>query len=91
MASRIMHLAIGKLLEENIDLKDVDRFRIGQILPDAIEYNANVPLPTNFKHERINQICPFDLDSFLTEMQGDFSDHSCDEPKLLLRVMLIAT
>lgn len=178
MASRIMHLAIGKLLEEQIDLKDVERFRIGQILPDAIEHNTNVPYnshfrrsfnnntkcgmdfnayyleyekeiledslylgyyfhliedvifrqfiyyhlgtiskrgtpellnvlyndyhilneyliqkhhllplksPTNFENERINQICPFDLDSFLTEMQGDFSDHFSEEPKLFTK------
>lgn len=34
MASRIMHLAIGKQLEKYIEIKDIERFRLGQILPE---------------------------------------------------------
>lgn len=175
MASRIMHLAIGKQLEKHIEIKDIERFRLGQILPDAIISNRGVPFnshfrksvcnnnkmimdfavyyreyereihedslylgyyfhliedvlfrnfmyyelelisrrgtpqliselyqdyhllnnyiinkyhispiqhPTNnFKEELINRICPFDLESFLTEMQFDFLDHIKEKPK----------
>lgn len=43
MASRIMHLAITKQLEEIIEIKDSMRFRIGQIIPDAVTSNQEVP------------------------------------------------
>lgn len=36
MASRIIHLAICKQLEDVIEVKDVNRLRIGHVLPDAI-------------------------------------------------------
>lgn len=36
MASRLLHLAIGKQLENRINRKDMNRFMIGQVLPDAI-------------------------------------------------------
>lgn len=175
MASRIMHLAISKQLEKYIEVKDIDRFRIGQILPDAVISNQEVPFnshyrksvcnnskmimdfssyfrdyereihedslylgyyfhliedvifrnfmyynlklisrrgtpqligelyqdyhilnyyliqkylitpikhPTkNFKEEYINQICPFDLESFLANMQSDFIEHIIEKPK----------
>ena len=48
MASRIMHLAIGKQLEKHIEIKDIERFRLGQILPDAIISNRGVPFNMPF-------------------------------------------
>ena len=40
MASRIMHLAVAKKLLEGYHVKDVNRFRVGVILPDV--YNSPV-------------------------------------------------
>jgi protein-tyrosine phosphatase len=36
MASRIIHLAICKQLEKVLEVKDVNRLRVGHVLPDAI-------------------------------------------------------
>lgn len=36
MASRLMHLAVSQRLEKVLHIKDVNDFRVGQILPDAV-------------------------------------------------------
>lgn len=36
MASRMIHLAINKQMEEVLEVRDSNRFRVGHVLPDAI-------------------------------------------------------
>lgn len=40
MASRIMHLAIAEQITKEIRINDINRFRIGCVLPDACESSA---------------------------------------------------
>ena len=54
MASRIMHLAICKQLEKYIEVKDIDRFRLGQILPDAVISNQEVPFNSHYRKSVCN-------------------------------------
>ena len=34
MASRVMHLAIAKEIMKQVQINDIDRFRLGVVLPD---------------------------------------------------------
>ena len=45
MASRVMHLAIAAEIAKQIPIKDINRFRLGVILPDA--YNRNIKTANN--------------------------------------------
>lgn len=45
MASRVMHLAIAAEIMKHVPIKDINRFRLGVILPDA--YNRNVQTANN--------------------------------------------
>ena len=45
MASRVMHLAIAAEIAKQIHIKDINRFRLGVILPDA--YNRDVQTANN--------------------------------------------
>lgn len=45
MASRVMHLAIAAEIMKQEPIKDINRFRLGVILPDA--YNRNVQTVNN--------------------------------------------
>ncbi|MGH4123787.1 MAG: hypothetical protein ACREV6_12745 [Clostridium sp.] len=49
MASRIIHLAICKQLEEFIDVSDVNRLRIGNVLPDAIIRGQKAHATSHYK------------------------------------------
>lgn len=49
-----MHLAIGKQLEKYIEIKDIERFRLGQILPDAIIPNQGVPFNSHYRKSVCN-------------------------------------
>lgn len=45
MASRVMHLAIAEEIMKQVSINDVNRFRLGIILPDA--YNRNIQTANN--------------------------------------------
>ena len=45
MASRVMHLAVAAEIMKQVTIKDINRFRLGIILPDA--YNRNVQTANN--------------------------------------------
>jgi hypothetical protein len=49
MASRIIHLAICKQLEEVLEVKDVNRLRIGNVLPDAIIIGQEAHAASHYK------------------------------------------
>lgn len=48
MASRLMHIAVCSQLEKVLDIKDLNRFRVGQILPDAILSKNKADFNTHF-------------------------------------------
>lgn len=48
MASRILHLSVGCELEKAIEIKDINRFRIGTILPDAMVTKSKMDYNTHF-------------------------------------------
>lgn len=50
MASRIMHLAISELLLRKTVIRDANRFRLGCILPDAYNPNADYRLSKEVSH-----------------------------------------
>lgn len=35
MSSRIIHIAISKIISENVEIKDFNRFSVGSVIPDA--------------------------------------------------------
>lgn len=50
MASRIMHLAIAGGVAQKTEIKDIKRFRLGIVLPDAYSPEVN----TEISHLKIN-------------------------------------
>ena len=54
MASRIMHLAIGKSIEQIIGVIDSNRFRLGCILPDVYSNKATSEHNTHYKERVCN-------------------------------------
>ncbi len=49
MASRLMHIAISCQLERLLDIQDVNRFRVGHILPDSIIHGKESHADAHFK------------------------------------------
>jgi len=49
MASRMIHLAISKLIEREVIIKNTSRFEIGHILPDAIIPGEEAHAASHFK------------------------------------------
>ena len=50
MASRVMHLAIASQLEKELELENTNRFRVGQILPDAVISADKKEVNTHFEN-----------------------------------------
>lgn len=53
MASRIMHLAIANSIADKVEMKDMERFRLGIVLPDAYSANTNKAV-SHFKSKICN-------------------------------------
>ena len=54
MASRIIHLAIGKSIERIIGVVDSNRFSLGCILPDVYSSKATSEHNTHYKEKVYN-------------------------------------
>lgn len=54
MASRIMHLAIAGEIAKKIDIQDINRFRLGIILPDAYSAGINTAI-SHLKTKILNE------------------------------------
>lgn len=75
MASRIMHLAIGKSIEQIIGVIDSNRFRLGCILPDVYSKKATSEHNTHYKE----RVCSgtkktYNLDKFRMQFQNKLLD-----------------
>lgn len=54
MASRVMHLAIAAEIIKQVPIKDVNRFRLGIILPDAYNHNVQTANNSHLKYTTAN-------------------------------------
>lgn len=50
MASRVMHLAIANEIMKQAQIEDVERFRLGIILPDAYKHNIQSATDSHLKY-----------------------------------------
>ena len=50
MASRVMHLAIANEIMKQVHIEDVERFRLGIILPDAYKHNIQSATDSHLKY-----------------------------------------
>lgn len=50
MASRVMHLAIANEIMKQADIKDIERFRLGVIMPDAYKHNIQSATDSHLKY-----------------------------------------
>lgn len=50
MASRVMHLAIANEICKEIQINDIERFRLGVILPDAYNHNVQSANDSHLKY-----------------------------------------
>lgn len=50
MASRVIHMAIANEIMKQINVKDVERFRLGTILPDAYMHNIQSATDSHLKY-----------------------------------------
>ena len=54
MASRVMHLAIANEIMKQVQINDIDRFRLGIILPDAYKHNIQSATDSHLKYTTEN-------------------------------------
>ena len=50
MASRVMHLAIANEIMKQVDIENVERFRLGVVLPDAYKHNIQSATDSHLKY-----------------------------------------
>ena len=50
MASRVMHLAVANEIMKQVDIKDIERFRLGIIMPDAYKHNIQSATDSHLKY-----------------------------------------
>ncbi len=50
MASRVMHLAIANEIMKQVKINDIDRFRLGVVLPDAYKHNIQSATDSHLKY-----------------------------------------
>ena len=50
MASRVMHLAISNEIMKHVQINDIDRFRLGVVLPDAYKHNIQSATDSHLKY-----------------------------------------
>ena len=50
MASRVMHLAIANEIMKHVQINDIDRFRLGVVLPDAYKHNIQSATDSHLKY-----------------------------------------
>lgn len=75
MASRIIHLAIGKSIEQIIGVTDSNRFSLGCILPDVYSSKATSEHNTHYKEKVCNGTKKtYNLDKFRTQFQNKLLD-----------------
>lgn len=56
---------------------------LNEKLPEKYGFKNNLYVPQNFGEEKINDIYPFELERFLDDMQGDFTESLGENPKLI--------
>lgn len=70
MASRIMHLAVGKSIKRIIDIGDNNRFNLGSILPDVYSSKATLEHNSHYKERVCNGTRKtYNLDKFRMQFQ----------------------
>lgn len=50
MASRVMHLAIANEIMKQVNIENVERFRLGVVLPDAYKHNIQSATDSHLKY-----------------------------------------
>lgn len=71
MGSIMMHLAISNKLKDLIEIKDVNRFLIGSILPDGVTSNYASKSNSHYKIILDNEKKTFDLNGFRIEFKDE--------------------